>query len=284
MDSHSRVLAAAIFRLLKPLARILLRRGISFGAFIDIAKRAYVDVAEREFTVEKRKQTISRIAVLTGLHRKEVARVQKLPPIEESELDERYNRAARVISGWLRDPAFLDHKGDPDTLEFEGENSFSELVKLYSGDMPPRAVADELIRVGAVELTRHNELRLTSHGYVPTVGESDKLQVLGTDTRDLIETIDHNITHAPEEARFQRKVTYDNVPVEAITQFRRLTGKLGQGMLEQLNDWLAEWDRDSGGKIEGKGRARLGLGVYLIEDVAESNEGDGESSSKETDK
>ena len=274
MDSHSKVLAAAVFRVLKPLARILLRHGISFGTFIDIAKRAYVEVAEREFTVEKRKQTISRIAVLTGLHRKEVARVRKLSPIEESELDERYNRAVRVISGWLRDPEFLDHKGDPDTLAFEGKGSFSDLVKRYSGDMPPRAVADELTRVGAVELTRHNELRLGSRGYVPVAGESDKLQVLGTDTRDLIEAIDHNLTRPPQEARFQRKVIYDNVPVEAITQFRRLSSRLGQGMLEQLNDWLAEWDRDSGARIEGTGRARLGVGVYLIEDVMESGEED----------
>ncbi len=269
METHSKALVEAIVRILTPLVRILLRHGVSCGALTELVRRVYVEVADRDFTVAGRKQSVSRIAVITGLNRKEVTRIRGLPPIEATAIDERYNRAARVISGWLRDPQFQDKKGDPDTLPFEGEHSFGALVKKYSGDMPARAVADELMRVRAIELTPHDELRLTARGYVPSGSEAEKLQVLGTDTRDLIATIEHNLTHPPEQARFQRKVSYDNVPIESINAFNKLSTRLGQGVLEQLNEWLAERDRDSSPEVQGSGRVRLGLGIYVIEEVIE---------------
>ena len=269
METHSKALVEAIVRILTPLVRILLKSGVSCGAFTELVRRVYVEVADRDFTVSGRKQSVSRIAVITGLNRKEVTRIRGLPPIDSTEIDERYNRAARVISGWLRDPQFLDKKGDPDALPFEGEHSFSALVKKYSGDMPARAVADELMRVQAVEHTAHGELRLTARGYVPRGSEVEKLQVLGTDTRDLIATIEHNLTHPPEQARFQRKVGYDNLPIETGAAFHKLSTRLGQGVLEQLNEWLAERDRDCTPDVEGSGRMRLGLGIYVIEEVIE---------------
>lgn len=267
MDTHSKVIIEAVTRLLHPLIRILLRNGISCGAFTELARKAYVDVAEREFTVTGRKQSTSRISVLTGLNRKEVARLQKLSSPQKSGVDERYNRAARVISGWLHDEDFQDRKGDPNILPFtDTPRSFSALVKKHSGDMPPRAVADELQRVGAVELTSHGELRLTARGYVPSDGDVEKLHVLGTDTRDLIGTIDYNLTHPPNKARFQRKVMYDNVPRQHIGAFHKLSARLAQGVLEQLDSWLAERDRDNSPVTKGHGRVRLGLGIYLIEE------------------
>ncbi|HHB13299.1 MAG TPA: hypothetical protein ENK62_08885 [Chromatiales bacterium] len=271
MEPRNQAVVTAIVRILKPLVRILLRHGISCPAVEELLRRAYVEVAQEEFAVPGRKQSTSRIAVLTGLSRKEVARLRKLPPVEQVELDERYNRAARIISGWLRDEDFLDRKGDPDILPFDGPRSFSELVRRYSGDMTPRAMADELLRVGAMETTPHGEFRLTARGYVPMAGDEEKLQVLGTDTRDLIETIDHNITRPPAQARFQRKVLYDNVPVEHVREFERLAARLGQNVLEQLDEWLARHDRDSTPGVQGTGRVRLGLGIYEIQAPAEAS-------------
>lgn len=276
MHHHRQAVVTAAVRILKPLVRILLRHGISCPSVEELLRRAYVEVAQEDFAVPGRKQSTSRIAVLTGLSRKEVARLRQLPPVEEVELDERYNRAARIISGWLRDSDFQDRKGDPDNLPFDGPRSFTELVRRYSGDMTPRAMADELLRVGAVELTPHGEYRLTSRGYVPAVGDEEKLQVLGTDTRDLIETIDHNLTHPPEQARFQRKVLYDNVPEEHVEAFERLAARLGQHVLEQLDEWLAAHDRDHASGIAGGGRVRLGLGIYEIcETLGAPRDGEG---------
>jgi len=71
--------SAAVGRLIRPLVRILLRNGIPFGAFADIVKRVYVEVATEEFGLPGRKQSKSRVSILTGLSRKEVLRVPRLP-------------------------------------------------------------------------------------------------------------------------------------------------------------------------------------------------------------
>ena len=93
----------AIHRLLKPLVRILIRYGIPFGEFGDIAKQVYVEVAEKDFRIPKRKQTIARMAMLTGIQRKEVARLIAADSDLADPIDDSYNSGVRVITGWQRD-------------------------------------------------------------------------------------------------------------------------------------------------------------------------------------
>ncbi len=266
MAQHSDIIARALARLLTPLVRILLRYGVSYGAFNTLLRQVYVTVAERDFTVPGRKQTTSRIAVLTGLNRKEVARLRRLPHDIPDSLDERYNRAARVISGWLRDPDFHDVNGEPADLPLDQPDGFADLVQRYSGDMTVRAIHDELARVGAVVQTDDGRVRLARHGYIPARDETEKLRILGTDTRDLVETIGHNLESAPEQARFQRKVCYDNVPEEYAEAFRKLAARRSQQLLEELDRWLDEHERKQPSTAAGGGRVRLGLGIHQIEE------------------
>jgi len=93
-----RALQRAIEQLLRPLCRLLLRHSVSFGAFEDMAKRVYVDVALKDFGISGKKPTTSRIAVLSGLTRKEVQRLLLESDDEGHEVADRYNRAARVLT------------------------------------------------------------------------------------------------------------------------------------------------------------------------------------------
>ncbi len=268
-------LLAAAARLLKPLVRILVRYGIPYRVFADVAKRAYVEVARGEFTIDGRKQTLSRVAVLTGLSRKEVRRVLSLPQADDSAAVARYNRAARVISGWARDPAFRDRAGRPAALPFEdpqGQRDFHALVRRYSGDMPARAVLDELERVGAVERTRDGRIRLAARAYVPQQAETDKLTILGTDAADLIACIDHNLQASPDRAFFQRKVAYDNLPAEALEEIRRLASERSQRVLEDLDALMSASDRDTNPNVQGSGRKRVVLGIYYLEHDTEDGD------------
>ncbi len=259
-------LTAATLRILRPLVRVLLRNGISYGTFADLAKWVYVDVATRDFAIPGRKQSVSRVSVITGLSRKEVKRVQELARPDDTAEEERYNRAARVIGGWLLDAAYQTEAGEPRDLVFEdSEASFSELVKKYSGDVPARAILDELLRVGNVERQTNGTLRLLSHAYIPQASEVDKLYILGADTSALISTIDHNLDPAIERKYFQRKVRYDNLPNEVIEEFRTLSAEKAQQLLEELNQWLANHDRDVNPDIDGTGRNMAGMGIYYIE-------------------
>lgn len=258
-------LSAATLRMLRPLVRILLRNGISYGTFADLAKWVYVDVATREFGIPGRKQSVSRVAVITGLSRKEVSRVQELPRPDDTAEEERYNRAARVIGGWLLDETYQSGDGHPCDLAFEGEISFTSLVKKYSGDVPARAILDELLRVGNVERLENGKVSLLASAYIPQESEIDKLYILGADTSALISTIDHNLDPTTEQKYFQRKVRYDNLPDEALPELRKLTADKAQKLLEQINLWLARHDRDVTPSVEGTGRNIAGLGIYYFE-------------------
>ena len=263
--------------------RVVLRNHMSFKAFLDIAKRAYIEVAASEFGIPGKKQSISRIALLSGLTRKEVQRLLEARTADDSDAGERYNRAARVVAGWVRDKDFADAAGNPKALALqEGDSpdrgSFADLVRRFSGDIPFRAVLDELLRVGVVEKLGNGMVQLKSRAYVPESGDADKLNILGTDVSDLIGTIDHNLQHGGDDPFFQRKVMYDNVPVEALEEFRRLSNAQAQTLLERLDKWLSEHDRDTHPKTMGTGRVRTGIGIYYFEEnMASENSKDSRS-------
>jgi len=264
---HQKALVAAVLKMLRPLARILLRNGVSFSTFSDAAKWIYIDVATKEFGIEGRKQSTSRVSVITGLSRREVMRVRRLPRPDVTASTERHNRAARVIAGWRRESDFLDAEGKPALLPMGGRGAtFNELVKRFSGNVPPRAILDELIHVGAVERPVDGKIRLLTRAYIPRGVDAHKLNILGTDVQYLISTIDHNLKPEPAEPRFQRKVAYDNLPDEVLPRFRKRFAKRAQVLLESADQWLARHDRDVTPTVNGMGRNRAGFGIFFFEE------------------
>jgi hypothetical protein len=268
-------LKRAIALILRPLFRLLLRHGVSFGAFEELAKRIYLDVAMEDFGLPGRKPSMSRASILSGLTRKEVQRLLALPIEDFTDGADRYQRAARVLTGWVRDPDFLDAHGEPRLLDMDGERGFAGLVKRHSGDMPARAVLNELLHVGAVIALTDGRFKLIAHAYVPKASPSEKMNILGTDVGDLIATIDHNLEHGHDDPRFQRKVMYQSIPVAALPAFRKLSATQAQALLEKLDRWLAEHDTEPAPDDDGP-RARVGLGIYYFEDrtVARGGQGD----------
>ncbi|MEM7018691.1 MAG: DUF6502 family protein [Pseudomonadota bacterium] len=267
MPELTNMLGASVRKLLRPLVRILLRNGVPFATLAEHAKCVYVEVATEEFGIPGKKQTDSRVSILTGLSRKEVRRVRSLQLGDDLESIQQVNRAARVISGWTRLKQYQTSSGEPLALTIEGDGAtFSSLVQACSGDVPPRAILDELLRVNAVEKLDDGRISLVERAYVPRTGENEKLVLLGTDVAYLISTIDHNLRDETGELYFQRKVLYDNLPEEAIRPFRDMTEEHGQALLELLDHWLVEHDRDGNPAVEGTGRKCAGLGIYFFEE------------------
>jgi len=261
------ILAAAVARILKPLVCILLRNGMSYKTFADIARSQFVEVARKESGIGGRKQSVSRIAVITGLTRKEVSRLLKYSVPNDRDKSDRYHRASRVVSGWRRDKAFLVAGRRPAVLAIAGPGkSFQQLVKRYSGDVPHRAVLDELLNAGVVACPDENRVKLIERAYMPRGDETMKLHILGIDTAHLIATISHNLKSDGAEPRFQRKVLYDNLPDEALPALRKLSLKSAQALLEKLDGWLSSQDRDVNPEAGGSGRNTAGVGIYYFEE------------------
>ena len=278
--SSTPILQRALYQLMRPLARLMLRNGVSFGEFSELARRAYVQSALEDFTDEQRRPTDSRAAVLTGLTRKEVKRQREI--LEGQALEpavRKSHRASRVVSGWVHDEAFQDGRGQPATLAADGPFSFAELVRRYSGDMTPRAVLDELLRVGMVtQGGTDGKIRLVRKAYVPAGDSEEMLQIFGEDVADLIRTIDHNLVDTGNGGQplFQRTLVYDNIPPEVMTRWRRHAAAQSQALLEQLDQWLAPRDRDISGHNGGTGTdkaVRTGVGIFYFEDPVQPGEG-----------
>jgi len=266
----------ALFRILRPLTRLLLRNGIPFGEFSELVKRAYVEAALEDFDDGRRKPTDSRAAVMTGLTRKEVKRQREILTGQSSGAGDvlHSNRASRVVSGWVHDAAFQTNGGEPAILSFDGQLSFSELVKRYSGDMPPRAVLDELLRVGVVSVDEESGgLVLQQRAYVPAGDSEEMLQIFGEDVSDLIATIDHNLasSESGQSPMFQRTLTYNNIPPEVMESWREHAAAQSQTLLEQLDKWLGPHDRDISGQGSGSvsgDPVRTGVSIFFFEEPA----------------
>ena len=255
-------------KILMAIVRTLLRNGMSYGEFDQIARKAFVDVAFRDFAPEGKKQTVSNVAILTGLNRKEVKKWYELDDNGNEANGKQYNRVVRVLGGWINDPRFLRKDGNPRDLDYEGENSFSELVKQYSGDMPVAAMQKVLTGSGNIKFNNDNKLRLLSHAYLPSDDPVEKLTILGTDAAELIETIDYNLT-APEEAlRFQRKASNPQVVAESIPEIKQFLQRKGQAFLEEVDLYLTQHESNDDLGVE------LSVSVFYPESEGNHQEGE----------
>jgi hypothetical protein len=175
-------LRAALLGVLRPLAAMLLRFGIGYRDFAEVAKAAFVDAATAEFGVRGRPTNISRVAAMTGLTRKEVRRLRATAAAEPA--PEPGTVPADVLHRWYTDPRYAGAAGVPRDLPFEGEvPSFAALVRECAGDLPAGAVRAELRRIGALVETPAGDLRATRRDVVPPSALDAMLEGFATGLR-----------------------------------------------------------------------------------------------------
>src|SRR2546429_3570358 len=135
--------------LLTELAVVLLPRGMTPKRFGELARSAFVQAAADMSKLRNGKVNYSRVAAQTGLSRADVKRLLTSNMFDSVRADE--TPLSRVVSGWRTDCKITDKDGSPKRLRISGTRaSFTGLVKKYGGDVPYRAVLDELRRIGAV--------------------------------------------------------------------------------------------------------------------------------------
>lgn len=256
---RSQLLLDAAGRVVGALARVLLRNGIPCGSLEQVVRKAYVDEAWRAAAAEGR-ATVSGVAARTGLSRKEVKRLRELDGAPDAACEERYSRAVRVLAGWLNDRSFCNEEGIPLPLPLQGAGSFGELVRAYSGDMTPKAMLDLLRDAGCV-LVEGGHAHLVRRAYVPAGDAPEVLRMIGVDASELIATIDHNMTHPPEERRFQRRLATGLLPRRLRVRFRELVRARSQALLEELLAWLEEHEA-----TPDEEPCAVSVGIYHYED------------------
>jgi Family of unknown function (DUF6502) len=157
--------ASVLEAFLTELALVLLPRGMSPKWFSELARSAFVQAAADIARLRNGRVNHSRVAAQTGLTRADVKRLLKQNAFQSRKRGQ--TAVERVMDGWLADPEFASRTGQAKKLKIAGHRgSFAHLVKKYGGDVPHRAVLDELRRIaavtdsdGAVQLRRSLPLR-----------------------------------------------------------------------------------------------------------------------------
>ena len=255
-------LMQAVRRLLRPLVRLLIAHGVTFPALSALLKELYVSVAEAEFPVPDKKQTDSRIHVLTGVHRKDVRRLRAQtnaaagPPATVS-------LGAGLVALWAGAERFVDISGKPRPLprhrRAAGAPSFDDLVESLSRDVRPRAVLDEWLRLGIVSIDDDDMVWLNTQAFVPEKGFDEKAYYLGRNICDHLAAGAHNLL-GEGPPFLDRSVYYDRLSPASVQKLADLSRTLGMEALLEINRQalkLAEDDEDYDGAT-----MRMNFGVY----------------------
>jgi len=255
-------LLQALRRTLKPLVKLFISQGVTHAEFAEAAKDVYVEIALRDFETNGRINK-SRIAILTGLTRKEVKNVIDRA-LTSGSLEKMYSRPERVLAGWYSDPNYTGPYGIPLEIPYESsvvdEPSIVGLVRTYSGDMPPRQMLNELLRCGSV-VEVDQRYKAVSRKYEPTALSPELIERLGEIGQRFFSTAAMNIEKKGQGTGYFDRFVYadegcsDNV-IEMFDQYIKVRG---QEFLEELDVWFSTNDKSNLSKD-----LRKGTGLYMV--------------------
>jgi hypothetical protein len=269
-DVQERLLAA-VYTCLRPLARILLRSGVSYRQFADVAKRAFVFESFAEKDSRGRPINTSRVAVRTGLSRKEVRKLLETSlEIVGSSSGVTLNHSgppAKVLHAWHMDRRFLSDNGTPLDLPFDnGAPCFCDLVRAVAGDVPPGAVRAELKRAGAIVDLEDGLVRVVKRYFVPGNFDEKAITVISGILFPLTAGIDHNANPVRNADGFIQRFAYsDRVDAANVPVFRKWARIEATQFIESIDDWLAKNEQRERPDVDRGDERIVGVGVFYYE-------------------
>lgn len=270
-NQESTVLVKALDTLLRPLVKLLLSFQITYPQLLNILKGIYVDVAESDFKVNGKRQSDSRITLLTGVHRKDVKRLRdetadtEIKPAAAS-------LGAQLIGQWLGTDTYLDEDGNPKQLplrkQTDGSPSFESLVQqVCKQDIRPRVILDEWLHLGVASIAQ-DKVCLNTEAFTPKQGFTEKAFFFGKNTRDHICAAGHNLLDK-KPSYFDRSVYYDGLTERSIEELAKLAETLGMQALKEMNrEALKRQKQDQDYASE---TYRMNFGVFNFNDKTKQN-------------
>lgn len=230
-------LIAALDKVLRPMVKLMMCYQITYPQLIGMLKTIYVDVAEDEFAVPGKRQSDSRINLLTGVHRKDVKRLRAETRVDRS-TPVAVSAGAQIIGYWLGDPAYTDADGNPRPLSVKGEagqpSEFDGLVEIVcKQDIRPRVILDEWLRLGVARL-EDDRVILDTGAFTPEKGFDEKVFFFGKNIQDHIAAGSHNLLGL-KPSYFDRSVYYDHLSESSVQELSALADRLGMQALTEMN-------------------------------------------------
>ena len=246
--------------LLRPVARFCLRHSLGLREIVETFKSVLVECAAAEMQKQESKVNLSRLATVTGVHRKDVARIYDRGEVYQEPI----RLVSRVIQRWREDRDFLDSRRRPRILSYGGEHSeFADLVRRISSDVRSASVLFELYRIGAVK-ELDGGLKLLAKGYMPSRAlAAEGYRLLALDTAELMDAVEANLKADKEPLpNYHGRITYDNVSVSELPAIRRwLFGQCAR-LHARAEKFIAARDLDLAPRKSRKGKGKVSLCIF----------------------
>lgn len=269
LGAPSGIVIQAVRGVLKPLVRFMLSQGLTYTILIELLKSIYVEVALNEFTLEKKRQTDSRISLLTGVHRKDVKRLSEMletdaPPPENVTL------GAQLVAKWIGQPQYVDKQGHPIPLtrgvKDGGEKSFEALVASVSKDIRSRAVLDEWLRLGIVHMDANDCVCLDTEAFIPKQGFEEKAYYFQHNLHDHIAASVNNMLELGPPF-VERSVHYDTLTKGSAAELVSLGEALGMQALQTVNRRALILEKKDANHPDANQRINFGIYFYYEKKV-----------------
>jgi hypothetical protein len=258
----------ALARVLMPVARLAVARGLPFAAVEELLKRAFVEVAQSASSGAAQ-ATVSRVATATGLTRREVTRLTQQasePAVERPSL------ATQVFTRWRGDRALRDRRGHSKALPRLGAApSFEALAQSVTRDVHPRTLLDELVRLGLARVEEStDEVHLLQDAFVPRGDEARMLTYLGANAGDHLAAAVANVL-GDERKHFEQAVFADDLSDPSIDAAKKLVNTQWRSLMAALVpelEALVEADRQAlqRNRAHRAGR-RLRIGLFSYDEA-----------------
>lgn len=248
---------------------MLLRHGVTYTLLLEELKRVYVQIAESEFQMGIKKQTDSRINVLTGVHRKDVHRLR-------NELDvvkpPKANFSAQLIAHWIGNAQFIDAEGNPKIIPRSSsqanEPSFDGLVASVSKDIRSKSVFDEWLRTGIITLLDNQMLKLNTESFIPQENFEDQMFFLGLNVHDHLAATVHNL-QSDASKMMERCVYYDGLTRDQIDELHIYVRQKGAELINLTNRKAIKLQEAA--KLSNEQKYRMNAGVYFYYEPRQTN-------------
>lgn len=238
-DSVRNALFAASRRLLVPLARLLMKQGVSADELKILIDQSCVQAAQDQLTERGAVVTASRITAITGQPRylvsSALAAGEKMLPVKRSL---RASYSQRVLTGWYEDREFLTRTGDPAVLPAKGEGTtFETLVDRYGGGTRVGVIRKELIDSGSVTALPGKKLAAVRRTVSPGGADPATIAQMGEAVGALLAAFEQNLSKGPGEQLPVRGVSRA-APESVVPLFRAQMARRADVFVEMTESFL----------------------------------------------
>lgn len=249
--------------MVRPLARFCISRSIALAEILEALKQELVDAAKAEIDRHNSKVTVSKVATITGITRREVDRIMQGP----AELSVAPSLCARVLGQWENDRRFSTKAGKAKILSFGYDASeFSKLVRTVSQDTNPSSMLFELQRLGAVEVVR-NGIRLVSTESYYRPAPEKAVNLIFRNVQSLVESGEQNLEESQETRNLFLRTEFDDISRRDLPKIRKWVLKAGTDFHRQVREYLAQFDRElnpSAGRSSPEDRVSIAVGSFSL--------------------